>query len=306
MDYYKILLDFVSKKKEVVLYHNMNKMIGLGSMLSRLMVGLNLSFMHNLDFTYDISGQYCIEKFFEQKYKKNKVDYLHRLEWDFFKDTWECDNKFIHIYPLCPFEQWQHLSRHQWNILLAQLICGSPTERLKAVKAEFKERVNWNTYDMHVGVHVRCGDKLVENSFIPPNVYYKYLSKIFNEHKDKKIGMFLTSDDGDMYEIYKKLFSEFENVTILWDNLEKRYNNCNGVFVKENPQFLEQETESGCKNISLLGDCEYVVGMSSAQFTWLGGLLSGFKNTFSEINHLMINPRTHELDHWGSIFVRRW
>ena len=304
MNYFNCLVEQNKIKRDTVLFHRVGT-LGLGALLSRLMVGLNLSLANDFDFAYDISGTYCIDKFFVQNFNKNRKDYKNEYEWDFFKDTWNCDNKFVHIYPKCPYKNWQHLTRHQWNILLAQCICGLPTERLERVKNNFKQRVNWDSFAMHIGLHIRCGDKEAENPFIPISVYCKYVSMILQQYTNLKIGIYLTSDNDESYSQVKELLDVYPNVTILWDDQEKRYNNCNCEFVLKNPQYIEQETETGCKAISLLGDCEYVVGMSSAQFTWLGGLLSAYKRNFSEENHLMINPRTHQLDHWGAFFCTR-
>ena len=301
MEYYTELLEVQKIEKDSFLHHKFIPM-GLGSILSRLMVGLNLSLFMKRDFSFEIENTYCIEKYFQQLFKKEKGDSKNVYEWNFLKDTWESVSKNLHMYPSCPFEQWKHLTKYQWNILLAHCICGVPTAALEDVKTDFKNRVQWNSFDMHVGVHVRCGDKQIENPFIPESIYYRYLSIIFTEHKDKRIGMYLTSDDEDTYRRMKAELEEFDNVTILWDEKEKRYNNCNGNFVHANPEYIQQETETGCKCISLLGDCEYVVGMSTAQFTWLGGLLSAFKHTFSEEKHLMINPHSYRLDHWASSY----
>ncbi len=296
------MLKYNNEKKEIVLYHHLGP-TGLGAILSRLMVGLNIAFMHNFDFACDLSGTYCIDKYYRPIFNKKVNNYTKIAEWNFFRDTWESQNKFIHMYPECPYEKWKHLTRQQWNMLLAQSICGNPTELLEKVKNEFKERVGWNNYSLHIGVHIRRGDKITQNPYIPMEIYYKYIREILLKHLDKKIGMYLTSDDDSSYILMKETFVEFKNVDILWDDKEKRYNNCNINFVVENPEYNEQETETGCKCISLLGDCDYVVGMSSAQFTWIGGLLSSYRNGLVEETHLMINPETHKLDNWGTAFL---
>lgn len=306
MDFYLNLLELNKSKKEVLFYHSF-PYIGLGSMISRIMVGLNLSVVNNFDFSYDTNDQYCIDKYFEPKFKKEKTGYTKIIQWDFMKDSWESPTRNQQIYPMCPLEPWTFLSKDQWNAILAYCVCGSPTPQLELLNQEFKMRVNWNSYDIHIGMHIRCGDKTDQNPYIPIEIYILYLNLLVNLpiHKDKSIAVYLTSDDESVYHKVKQelLNKNLSSIDILWDEKELRYNNCNGAMVRDNPVLLDQETATGCKCISLLGDCKYVIGMSSSQFTWLGGLVSAFKQNLNTHNILMIDPFTYQLGHWGKVFM---
>ena len=97
MEYYTELLEVQKIEKDSFLHHKFIPM-GLGSILSRLMVGLNLSLFMKRDFSFEIENTYCIEKYFQQLFKKEKGDSKNVYEWNFLKDTWESVSKNIHMY----------------------------------------------------------------------------------------------------------------------------------------------------------------------------------------------------------------
>jgi hypothetical protein len=63
-----------------------------------------------------------------------------------------------------------------------------------------------------------------------------------------------------------------------------------------------QESLTAAKNILLLGECDYVVGMSTAQFTWLGGLLAVFRANLDTERHIMIKPFDGTVGHWSNYY----
>jgi hypothetical protein len=266
---------------------------GYGAILSRLMTGLNMAITNNYNFDYKIKSTYVIDELFNIKKKTSQKKKI----WNFMKDTWKNPNKNLHQFPLCPFDK--SMSKHQWCSILAYQICGSPKQELIDIINNTKEKLKWNDYDIHIGLHVRRGDKTVEVPYIPTDVYLKYLNEVIEKVKDKKIAIFLCSDDPSTYDEFKNKVS----CDILWDFDEKRYNNYNAGMVSNNKDIAKQESISASKIILLLGDCDYVIGMRTAQFTWIGGLLCIYKNNFELDRHYMIDAKTHLLGNWGDDYI---
>lgn len=310
MDKFQILVNWSQEKKDILYFHKLPTIndlaIGLGSIYVRLIVGLNLSICNNYDFEWDTSTQYTIDKCFEPLFNKRGrgKEYKEVKPFRFIEDIWNSQHKYEYLYPSSQIVGWENLSRYQWNSILAYCICGTPTAKLAQCKEEFKSRVNWKDYEVTVGLHIRRGDKTTQNPFIPLDVYYLYLEKFLQRIGDKKIGVYIASDDERTYEEFSELinYEKYKKCKILWDEKEKRYNNCNGYMVRDNPELLDTETETGSKIISLLGDCNYVIGMSTAHFTWLGCLLSSFNQGLIEENFYSIDPFTYREKLWSDDF----
>ena len=101
---------------------------------------------------------------------------------------------------------------------------------------------------------------------------------------------------------YFELCSLIPKEQILFDLNEDRYDNYNAGMVLENPELALQESLTAAKNIKLLGECDYVIGMSTAQFTWLGGLLAVYNNNLDISRHIMICPHTNRMGHWANYY----
>jgi hypothetical protein len=165
---------------------------------------------------------------------------------------------------------------------------------LKAHIQEQKEYLHWNNYEVHIGLHVRRGDKTLEHPHVPIEVFIRFLNKEIAKYSGKKIGVYLCSDDPSViHQIH------IEGADILWDDREKRYNNSNIGMVKHNKELLLQESITSARIISLFGECDSVIGLLNTQFTWLGGLLSMFRKNFDSSGHIMIHPKTFEQGHWS-------
>ena len=72
--------------------------------------------------------------------------------------------------------------------------------------------------------------------------------------------------------------------------------------VANNLELALQESLTAAKNIFLLGECNYVVGMMHAQFSWLGGLLSVFNNQLDTSRHIMLDSYTGMRGHWAVFY----
>jgi len=296
---YQRTLEESKKQLSTTLTHSVEH-AGYGAILSRLMTGFNRSLSRGANYYFEIDSPYDIESLFDIKVKQSPENLKNnrKISWDFFKDTWDASAKIRrnHQFPECPIKDGKKLTRHQWCAVLAHAICGNPSLELKAIITSIKERLKWEDYDIRVGLHVRRGDKNTESPYIPTETYIHFFEQIHQKYIGKKIAIYLSSDDPNCLSEFQ---GKLKDIPILWDAEEDRFNNYNAQMVKENKDLAKQESITAAKNISLLGDCDYVIGMSSAQFTWLGGLLCIFKSDLDESRHIMIDPITKKRGHWA-------
>ena len=280
---------------------------GYGAILSRLMTGLNRSLELGANHSFQIDSPYAIESLFDIPFLKSSTDSKDHqtiIEWDFFKDTWDATPavRANHQFPRCPLSlDSAPLSRHQWCAILAKAICGKPLPELQSVVDSTKERLGWNNYDLVMGLHVRRGDKNTEVPYIHTQTYIHFAEKVCELHPNQKIAIFLASDDPDCAEEFKSKLAN-QHIDILWDSTEDRFNNYNAGMVKESAALAKQESITASKNICLLGDCDYVIGMASAQFTWIGGLLAVFNHGLDASRHIMIDAHSNIQSHWACTY----
>jgi len=290
------------KGKSRTLFHKVEH-AGYGAILSRLMTGLNISLALDARYTFSIESAYDIDSLFNiqvwQPVPASKSSKL--IEWDFFQDTWNANPtiRVNHQYPECPLVLSHSMRRHQWCAILAQLICGRRNGSLESYINKFKAKVKWSEHEILIGIHVRRGDKNTECPYIPAVIYIDEFLEIQKRISPKKLSIFLASDDPDTYKEFK---NSLPNTDILWDFHEPRFNNYNAHMVTFNPELAKQESLTAAKNICLLGECDYVIGMSTAQFTWIGGLLAVYKNNLDTSRHIMLDPFTKKRGHWACFY----
>lgn len=281
---------------------------GYGAILSRLMTGFNLSLEFDANYSFKIDSPYLIEAFFDipfNKYAEALKGGMDLIEWDFFKETWDAAplKRANDQFPRCPLTiDGTPLSRHQWCAVLAKAICGKPQPELQAVIDITKKRLGWANYDLVIGLHIRRGDKNTEGPYIHTETYIHFVQKVCSLYPNKNIAVFLASDDPNCYLDFKSKLSNGCSINILWDAEEDRFNNYNAAMVQNNATLAKQESITAAKNISLLGDCDYVIGMASAQFTWLGGLLSVFRHGLDPSRQIMIDANSNRQSHWACAY----
>ena len=280
---------------------------GYGAILSRLMTGFNRSLELNANYSFKIDSPYSIEALFDIPFNQLHLDINDDkpiIEWDFFKDTWNAPKNIRanHQFPRCLLNiDGPPLSRHQWCAVLAKAICGNPLPELQILLESTKARLGWSGHDLVIGLHVRRGDKNTEAPYIHTETYLHFLEEICEQYPSKKIAVFLASDDPKcLLEFQSKLAKK--NVSIIWDDTEERFNNYNAEMVKNNEDLAKQESITAAKNISLLGDCDYVIGMATAQFTWIGGLLCIFNHNLDTSRHIMIDAISNAQSHWACTY----
>jgi Alpha-(1,6)-fucosyltransferase N- and catalytic domains len=286
--------------------------------LSRMMTGLNLAIQQQRCVHCLIQSQYSIFPLFKTPFVGQSVPYSRfplfkmpfivrslcedNVVWDFFKDTWNAPTivRNAHQYPECPIKS--NISRHQWCAVLAHTVCGHPTKQLQDVIKKTKKTLHWDSYDLHIGLHVRRGDKNTEVPYIAKEKYCRFVESILDRNANTRTCIFLTSDDPSSF---MEFANAFPGVDVLWDSTEERYNNYNADMISKKkfaPKLSYDESVTCAKNISLLGECDHVVGMASAQFTWIGGLLCVFRHNLDVSRHHMIDAMTGRRGHWGSSF----
>ena len=299
---YRATLAASVKSKARTLFHKVEH-AGYGAILSRLMTGLNISLALDARYAFLVESAYDIDSFFNIEVRQSILDSKNSkfIEWNFFRDTWNANPiiRASHQYPECPFETESPIRRHQWCAILAQLICGNRTSMLESHLINFKARVRWAEYGILIGIHVRRGDKNTECPYIPPDIYISEFLEIQKKFPEKKLAIFLASDDPSTYKEFRQ---KLPNIQILWDFDEPRFNNYNAGMVSSDIELAKKESLTAAKNICLLGDCDYVIGMSTAQFAWIGGLLSVYKNNLDTSCHIMLDPFTGKRGHWACFY----
>jgi hypothetical protein len=270
---------------------------GYGATLSRLMVGLNLAIERGAIMKFAVESNYSIEQLFDLSLLQNTNRYDKVISWNFFKDTWDHPSRNQTIYPPCPFQR--ELDKDVWAANLAHALLGSPTAILRAHIADQKLYLKWDSYDIHIGLHIRRGDKTMEHPHVPLPVYMKFLTEELKRYEGKRVGVYVSSDDPD---VYRELDIPAD---VLWDDREKRYNNNNIGMIRSQPDLAMQESITAARIICMFGDCNAVIGLQNTQFTWIGGLLMLYKNGFNKERHIMIDPRTGERGHWGAMYTTR-
>lgn len=300
--YFRALLEANQTKSAQTLFHRVEHG-GFGAITSRLMTGLNISLALDANYTFLIDSPYQVEAMFDIGVKQpiELAQQQEILEWNFLRDTWNAPQsiKAEHQFPTSPLQKCRQLSRHQWCAVLAKSIFGTPSSLLKNKIEQLKIGIYWDSYDIHIGLHVRRGDKNSECPYVSTESYLLQVKNIIQDHPQKKILIFLSSDDPCTLE---HIQSGLKGVDVRWDISEVRYNNFNAGMIENDPSLAQQESITAAKNISLLGQCDYVIGMSHAQFTWLGGLLAVFNNKLDASRHIMLDPHTGLRGHWATYY----
>jgi hypothetical protein len=293
---------------------------GFGAMMSRIMTGLGIALEYQMKPSFRMNG--C-------KYKcpfdlgwgdtyDNTVSFEFETvppntvaRWDFFRyfSTESLFKRFQYPEPPPFFNHPTNRSmiRHYWSACLMGYIAKHADPRLKELIASTKSSTGWPTggSGVVIGMHIRRGDKITENPYIPVEVYVTILHQLMTSRNIASPTVFLTSDDANVYQELKNALGP---IPILWDSNEKRYNNANYHFIETSNEIAEQESYTAAKNILLLGDCDYVIGSHNTQTTWLGGLVCVANHQGDANRHIMIHSKNYingkyTLSHWACDYL---
>jgi len=283
-------LDLFSKAKNILQFHI--EPAGYGATLSRLMVATTLCIKLDAAMIFTIESGYLVNELFNIRVFEPSTSPAKKVfNWNFFRDTWDNPSRNETIYPNCPYDD--SMSKHVWASLTAKALFGTPKAVLRAHIAGQKTRIRWDDYEIHIGLHIRRGDKTLEHPHVPVPIYLRFLEEELKRYDGKRVGIYLSSDDPN---VRKEI--PYENV--MWDDTEQRYNNSNINMVRSTPHLAAQESITAARIICIFGECDAVIGLENTQFTWIGGLL--MKN-FDPDRHIMINPRTGIRGHWGAMYT---
>ena len=123
-----------------------------------------------------------------------------------------------------------------------------------------------------LGVHLRRGDKSVENAYVPAAEVNRAIGAVHQAWPFDSL--FLASDSQNaMKEICLP-----SGVTLIFDETEKRYNNANHKMLFHNPELAQQETFTALKNLILLSFCGGIVGQDNAHFPVLASRIIASRN----------------------------
>ena len=123
-----------------------------------------------------------------------------------------------------------------------------------------------------LGVHLRRGDKSVENAYVPAAEVNRAIGLVHQVWPFDSL--FLASDSPNaMREIRLP-----PGVTLIFDETEKRYNNANHKMLFHNPELAQQETFTALKNLILLSLCGGIVGQDNAHFPVIASRIIASRN----------------------------
>ena len=262
---------------------------GVGSALSILCRGLKLGYLYNRTLLYDdrnLFYDFCFEpikihslekmdlKTEEQAHfnflpQKEKVVWFE--PWNSMEKTLEAETALLLKLTLSSGINYAAPLNHlPYNdIYVSGLLINS----FLKLKEEYKEHIENKKREMGfktpiIGLHIRQGDLFSTKNltrsyrFHPIKVFFEAIEQVVSETGIKTV--FVTSDSKKAIQQLPKN----SGITFIYDDQEKRYDNCNVNMVREKPELKKQETMTAIKNIYLLGDCNYIVGTSCHSFEY--------------------------------------
>jgi hypothetical protein len=177
-----------------------------------------------------------------------------------FDDLWADLNRFWEVHDFTP-ESFRRLG------LDHRVLEGMILQRLKPLEwyaiqiKSIQERIGFD--NPIIGVHIRRGDKHVENPYVPIR---KYKAEICDAVAHTGISrVFVTSDDPGVFA----LLPDPGRIEYIYDKEEPRYNNANHQLVSQQPNLKRQETLTALKIYELLRQCDYIIGQDNAHLTLL-------------------------------------
>ena len=115
-----------------------------------------------------------------------------------------------------------------------------------------------------IGAHIRQGDIFVDpevvHRYYSPSDYFRAIEEAVERTGIRNV--FVATDSDKVLEQLPK----DSGINFIYDDKEKRYDNCNIDMISEDPTLRKQETMTAIKNIFMLGACNYIIGSWGTQF----------------------------------------
>jgi len=163
------------------------------------------------------------------------------------------------VLQLCP--SLGHLSHHR--LYYHGLIMHSFLKLKEEYRAPIREFQNTLGRDTpRLGVHIRQADALTDpSSKFRRFAGSSYLHAVEQVADATGIREVFISTDSD--RVLRQLPKD-SGINFVYDDKEKRYEDCIAHTLRANPELKKQETLTTLKNIYLLAECDYLIGSQSA------------------------------------------
>ncbi len=277
---------------------------GMGSSLSALTKGLRLGYLYGRTVLYDegrLLYDFCFKPIGIHSLEKAELKAKKHIPFN-LRSQQERTVRFILGYSSMA---WRLENETRMNmrsgLQLPEINYAAPLNRLPhgylymegllmdsflELKEEYKEHIQNRKRDMGfagpvIGLHARMGDTDIGRKHSIEN-YLQASARVVSEAGIKTV--FITTDSP---EFLRQLPRDSE-VTFIYDEQEKRYDNNNAWMVRENPKLRKQETMTAIKNMYLLSECDYIVGASS-NLSQYGAALFYYRNR--KMNRILMRRR---------------
>lgn len=208
-----------------------------------------------------------------------------------FNTYWGTENMIKYQY-WCPKDQtYLFYTGERYNKL--KLKPSFESEVLEKINT-IKNNSNILDFNNVIGVHLRRGDKMQDNEYLSDDFVFNFIKENFGEN----IKVFITSDEGDYILSLKEKYTNYD---ILFDNNENRYgdkNVSNLDLVLKNPELKHEETLTFIKNVEILKQCKFVIGMYNTQMTKIAGSINSYLKNENRL--YLLNPTTSKVETLGT------
>ena len=162
------------------------------------------------------------------------------------------------------------------NLYTRGLVLGGVLKLKQEYKAHIEEKMSRiGVNPPIIGVHIRQGDVISDPSVrfrvVPLDIYLNVVKKIAEKTGIKTV--FVTTDSQQVIRDLPKN----SGLDFIYDDTEKRYDNCNAQMLQDSPELKRQETMTAISNIHILSRCDYIIGGISSWF-YNSLALSYFRN----------------------------
>ncbi len=264
---------------------------GVGSaLLAMITKGLRLGYLYNRTTLYDktnLAYDFCFKPIGIHSLQSMNLKTDEQVHFNFLPQK----EKVVNFEPWNSME-WAIESESnmliKYGIRLSEINYAAPLQQLPyselyvngllmdsflKLKEEYEEHIENRKREMGfeypiIGLHVRQGD-VYDVTYTSTNYrkhpvenFFEAVEQIASRTNIKTV--FVTTDS----EKSIRQLPKDSGLTFIYDDREERYDNLNVEMVKKMPELRKQETMTAIKNIYLLSDCDYIIGIYGHFFTY--------------------------------------